>query len=346
MQYINLGQSNIKVSKICLGTMTYGEQTDEADAHLQLDYALSQGINFVDTAEMYPVPPSAKTYTRTETIIGNWLKHQKRDNVIIATKIASTGRDITWIRGGPLALDETNFREALHGSLQRLQTDYVDLYQIHWPARNQPMFGDWKFDNQNNYQTNSILEQLTALDKLVKEGKIRAIGVSNEHPWGVMEFLRLAREHNLPKIVSIQNAYSLVNRTFETSGLAEVCYREGIGLLPYSILAMGHLTGKYIKDPQIKGRLTIFPDFGGRYKKINSLPAVRAYCELAEKYNMSPLELAHCFCYNQAFINSTIIGARTLAQLKENVAIYEKSLSTEILKEIDEIHLRYPNPAP
>ena len=346
MKYKNLGLSDIKVSEICLGTMTFGEQTSVEDANSQLDYALANGINFLDTAELYPIPPIAKTYTDTETIIGNWLKNQNRDKVVIATKVAGTGRDLVWIRGGPKSMNEASIREAIEGSLKRLHTDYLDLYQLHWPARTVPKFGEWKFNDQEYGESDTILEQLQTLDKLVKEGKVRTIGLSNESPYGVMEFVRYARENNLPKVVTIQNAYGLLNRCFETGGLQEVCFHENIGLLPYSVLAMGYLTGKYIDNPNAVGRFTLFPNVFNRYEKINIQPAIKAYYDLAKKYNISLNALSHAFCFNQKFITSTIIGATNLDQLKENIATYNTQLSDEILAEIDEIHQRYPDPAP
>ena len=251
MEYRRLGNSDLEVSAVCLGTMTFGQQNTEAEAHAQLDYAFQHGVNFIDTAEMYPVPPRADTVTRTESIVGTWLKHQARDKVILATKVAGPRRNMQWIRSGPKALDRANIRAAVEGSLQRLQTDYIDLYQLHWPERNVPMFGQYQFDPQQEFDNGvqkswvPILEQLEVLGELVQEGKIRAIGVSNEQPWGVMEFLRLSREHALPRIAAIQNCYNLINRGFEF-GLAEISYRENVSLLAYSPLAFGHLSGKYL----------------------------------------------------------------------------------------------------
>ena len=223
-----LGRSDLTVPDVCLGTMTFGEQTSEADAHAQLDYALAAGVNFIDTAEMYAVPPRPETCGASESIVGRWLAGQPRDQIIVATKVAGPSRNLHWIRNGPPALDRANIRAAIEGSLQRLQTDYVDLYQLHWPERNQPMFGQWQFDPANERACTPIRAQLEALAELVREGKVRQIAVSNEHPWGIMEFIRLANEFGLPHIVSTQNAYHLMNRTFET-GLAEVCQREKVG---------------------------------------------------------------------------------------------------------------------
>lgn len=340
-----LGRSDLIVPEICLGTMTFGEQTAESDAHAQLDFALAAGVNFIDTAEMYAVPPRPETCGASETIVGNWLKHQQRDRVIVATKVAGPSRNLHWIRNGPPALDRANIRAAIEGSLQRLQTDYIDLYQLHWPERNQPMFGQWQFDPKNERESTPIRTQLEALAELVSEGKIRHVGVSNEHPWGIMEFTRLADELGLPRIVSTQNAYSLLNRTFET-GLAEVCYRQQVGLLVYSALAFGHLTGKYLANPTAPGRITQWPTFGQRYTKPNVIPAVHAYAELAQKQGLTPLQLALGFTRSRRFVSSTIIGASSLAQLKETLPAMQTTLSPEVLAEIDAIHLRYTNPAP
>lgn len=351
MEYRRLGASDLKVSAICLGTMTYGQQNNEAEAHAQLDYAIAQGINFIDTAEMYPVPPRAETVTRTETIVGNWLRKQPRDQVILGTKVAGPRRAMGWIRGGPRALDRANIREAVEGSLARLQTDYIDLYQLHWPERNVPMFGQYQFDpaqefdNGRERQWVPIREQLEALAELVAEGKIRYIGVSNEHPWGVMEFLRIAGEYGLPRIASIQNCYNLINRGFEF-GMAEIVYRENIGLLAYSPLAFGHLSGKYLADPHAPGRVTEFKGFAQRYEKPNVRPATAAYAELARKHGLSPAQLALSFVYRRWFVTSTITGATSMTQLQENIDAWEKPLPEDLIKEVEALHLRYMNPAP
>lgn len=345
MQNRPLGTSQLSIPPVCLGTMTYGQQTGEADAHAQLDLALERGINFIDTAEMYAVPPSAETCGATETIVGRWLKRQQRDRIILATKVAGPARAINWIRGGPPALDRANIHAALEGSLKRLQTDYVDLYQLHWPERNQPMFGGWQYDPSKERECTPIRAQLEALAELVKAGKVRYVGLSNEHPWGVMEFVRIAGEYGLPRVVSIQNAYHLMNRSFE-SGLAEVCHREHVGLLAYSPLAFGHLTGKYLDNPAASGRLTIWKDFGQRYTKPNVAPATAAYAELARRHGLTPTQLALAFVRSRWFVASTIVGASSLAQLEENLAALETPLSPEILAEIDALHLRYTNPAP
>lgn len=340
-----LGGSNLVVPDICLGTMTFGEQTSEADAHAQLDFGLAHGVNFIDTAEMYAVPPRAETYGTTETIVGRWLKGQVRDQIIVATKVAGPSRNLDWVRNGPSALDRANIRAAIEGSLRRLQTDYVDLYQLHWPERNQPMFGQWQYDPSKERECTPIRSQLEALAELVREGKVRYVGLSNEHAWGVMQFTQLADELGLPRVVSTQNAYSLLNRTFE-SGLAEVCHREQVGLLAYSPLAFGHLTGKYLADPGAAGRLTQWPAFGQRYTKPNVAPAVTAYVDLAKRYALSPTQLALGFVRSRWFVASTIIGTSSLAQLQETLPAMLTPLGNDILAEIDAIHLRYTNPAP
>jgi aryl-alcohol dehydrogenase-like predicted oxidoreductase len=340
-----LGSSDLVVPEVCLGTMTFGEQTAEADAHAQLDYALAAGINFIDTAEMYAVPPRAETCGASESIVGRWLAGQQRDKILLATKVAGPARNLSWIRNGPTAMDRANIRAAIEGSLQRLQTDYVDLYQLHWPERNQPMFGQWQFEPENERACTSIREQLEALGELVKEGKIRYIGVSNEHPWGIMQFAKLADELGLPRIVTTQNSYHLLNRTFET-GLAEVCHRERVGLLAYSPLAFGHLTGKYLNNPAATGRLTQWPSFGQRYTKPNVLPATTAYAELARQHGLTPTQLALGFVRSRWFVASTIIGASSLAQLKETLPATQTPMPAELLAAIDAIHLRYTNPAP
>lgn len=345
MEYRKLGGSELEVSSICLGTMTFGEQNDEASAHSQLDRAIEVGINFVDTAEMYAVPPRPETYGATEVIVGNWLARQPRDKIILATKIAGPARSLQWIRGGPPALDGANIREALEGSLRRLRTDYVDLYQLHWPERNQPMFGQWCYDPSKERDCTPVRAQLEALAGLVEQGKIRYVGLSNEHPWGVMEFVRLAEQYGLPRVVSIQNAYNLLNRVYEY-GLAEVCHRESVGLLAYSPLAFGHLSGKYLRDASASGRLTLFKNFGQRYTKENVTPAARAYAGIAERQGLSPATLALAWVYRRWCVASTIIGATTMDQLEENLAAWNVELSPETIEEIDAVHLRYTNPAP
>jgi aryl-alcohol dehydrogenase-like predicted oxidoreductase len=340
-----LGNSDLPIPDICLGTMTFGEQTSEADAHAQLDFALDAGVNFIDTAEMYAVPPRPETCGASESIVGNWLARQQRDKIILATKVTGPARSLDWIRNGPPALDRANIRAAIEGSLKRLQTDYIDIYQLHWPERNQPMFGLWQFEPKSERGATPIRDQLEALAELVREGKVRQVAVSNEHPWGIMQFTRLAEECGLPRIVSTQNAYNLMTRTFETA-MAETCYREKVGLLAYSPLAFGHLTGKYLANPAAPGRLTQWPAFGQRYTKPNVAPAVAAYVALAERHGLTPTQLALGFVNSRWFVSSTIIGTSSLAQLKETLPAVHTPLSAEILAEIDQIHLRYTNPAP
>jgi aryl-alcohol dehydrogenase-like predicted oxidoreductase len=345
MEYRRLGCSNLNVSAICLGTMTFGDQNTEAEAHAQLDFAIDNGINFIDTAEMYPVPPKAETCTRTETIIGNWLKNQPRDKIILGTKVAGPRRKMEWIRGGPASLDRTNIRAAVEGSLKRLQTDYIDLYQLHWPERNVPMFGQYQFDPTQEQEWVPIRAQLETLAELVEEGKIRYIGVSNEQAWGVMQFVKLADEYNLPRIASIQNCYNLINRGFEF-GMSEIVYRENISLLAYSPLAFGHLTGKYIDNPNAIGRVNQFSGFAQRYGKTNVVPACTAYAELARRHSLSPAQLALSFVMHRWFVSSTLVGATSMSQLAENLGAWEKPLSEDVLKEIEALHLLYMNPAP
>lgn len=343
MKYRQLGNSDLNVSEITLGTMTFGQQNTLDDACVQLDYALDHGINFIDTAEMYPVPAKPDTQGLTEEFVGKWLQGKTRDKLIIGTKVAGPARGMDWIRNGPESLDRSNILSAIEGSLKRLQTDYIDLYQIHWPARNVPMFGKSNYNPDFERPATSVEEQLTVLSELVKSGKVRHIGVSNETAWGVAEFLKVAERLGLQRIISIQNPYNLLNRTFET-GLHEMCYREQISLLAYSPLAFGLLSGKYIGNPRETGRMTLYPDFGQRYKKPNVPAAVAAYAQLASQYAISPAQMALAFIRSRPFVSSTIIGATTMAQLKENLDSIE--LSAEQLKGIEDIHLRCSNPAP
>lgn len=345
MRMNRLGGSDLQVSEVCLGTMTWGEQNSEAEAHAQLDYAVSRGINFIDAAEMYPVPPRAETQGRTETFLGSWLVRQPRDRVIVATKITPPGRGFGWIREGALALTRDHVAAAVEGSLKRLRTDYIDLYQIHWPERYVPSFGKAHYDPLQERPATPIREQLEALEVQVKAGKVRFIGLSNETPWGVMEFLRLAREYGLPRVASVQNAYNLLNRAFE-GPLAEVTRHEDVPLLAYSPLAFGHLSGKYLRGAQPEGaRLTLYPPFGQRYEKPNVPAASAAYAELAQSAGMSPAALALAFVRSRFFVASTIIGATTQAQLAEDVDSFNMELSPEVLAAIDELHFRFTNPA-
>lgn len=344
MKKNQLGSSDLEVSEICLGTMTFGEQNTESDAHTQLDMAIDYGVNFIDTAEMYPVAPRAETQGRTESYVGSWLKDQARDKLIVATKITGPSRGFEWIRGGP-SVTKAHINQAIEGSLKRLQTDYVDLYQIHWPDRYVPMFGSTSYDSKNEHNTTPIMAQLEALSALVDAGKVRYIGLSNETPWGVSEFNRCAKEVGLSQVVSIQNAYHLLNRTFE-AGLAETCRHEDVGLLAYSPLAFGHLSGKYLKNPQAKGRVTQFPQFTQRYSKINVPEALHAYALIAEHAGLTLTQLALAFVRSRWFTTSTIIGATSLEQLKENLGTVDVALSDDVLNQIEQVHQQYPNPAP
>ena len=343
MKYNRLGKSELQVSEIALGTMTFGQQNTLEEACAQLDHAVSQGVNFVDTAEMYPVPGRAETQGLTEEYVGKWLQNQVRDKIVLATKVTGPSRGFDWIRNGPLSIDRANIMSAIDTSLLRLQTDYVDLYQIHWPARNVPMFGKSKYDPGLEHPATSVEEQLSALSELVTSGKVRHIGVSNETPWGVAEFLKTSERLGLQRIVSIQNPYNLINRTFEL-GLHEMCHREQVSLLAYSPLAFGLLSGKYVKNPEASGRMTLFKNFGLRYVKPNVPQAVAAYANLAEESGVTPAQMALAFLRSRPFVASTIIGATTMSQLKENLS--DVKLNAEQLKAIDEIHLRFSNPAP
>jgi len=344
MEYRQLGDSELFVSALSLGTMTFGEQNSESDAHAQLDMAVARGVNFIDTAEMYPVPPRAETVHRTESCIGSWLKHRQRDKLIVASKITGPSRGFEWIRGGP-HINPEQIDAAIDASLERLQTDYLDLYQIHWPDRYVPMFGATGYDIAKEHDTVPIAEQLHALGDLVAAGKVRYIGLSNETPWGVHEFIHCAEALGLPKVVSIQNAYSLLNRTYE-SGLAEVCRHAEVGLLAYSPLAFGWLSGKYIADPEASGRITQFPGFGQRYSKPNVRPATEAYLKIANEAGMSLTQMALAFVRSRWFTTSVILGATDMTQLAENLDSAGLKLSPELLQEIEAVHLRYPDPAP
>lgn len=348
MKYNQLGNTNIKVSVICLGTMTYGEQNTEAEAHQQLDYALDQGVNFIDTVELYAIPPKAETYGLTETYIGNWLKKSsKRDQVILATKVAGPADGwLPHIRDEKTRrLDRKNIEQAIHDSLQRLQTDYVDLYQLHWPDRKTNYFGELGYTHVHDDNFVPIEETLHVLADLVQAGKIRHIGLSNETPWGVMQFLEIAERLNLPRVVSVQNPYSLLNRSYEV-GLAEISIREKAGLLAYSPLGFGVLSGKYLNNQKPAGaRLTLFPDYD-RYSNENAVAATQAYVELARNNNMEPAQMALAYINERDFITANIIGATSMDQLKSNIASADISLSHDVLAEIENIHTRYPNPSP
>jgi aryl-alcohol dehydrogenase-like predicted oxidoreductase len=342
-----LSDTGLDVSVLCLGTMTFGEQNSEQEAFAQLDLAVDAGINLIDTAEMYPIPPRADTMGQTEAIIGRWLAARGgRDRVVIASKVAGPGRDwLPYIRGGGNRLDRSHIHAAVDASLARLQTDTIDLYQVHWPDRQTNYFGQLGYTPTRDPDETPILETLTALGELVEAGKIRYIGVSNETPWGVMRFLELAREHGLPKIVSVQNPYSLLNRSFEV-GLAEISDRESVGLLAYSPLAFGVLSGKYLGGARPAGaRLTRFPGYD-RYSNPQALQATRDYVQLAQDAGLSPAQMALAYVHSRPFLTSNIIGATTLSQLRENIGAATLKLDDDLLDRIEAIHRRQPNPAP
>jgi aryl-alcohol dehydrogenase-like predicted oxidoreductase len=347
MNYRLLANSGIKVSQICLGTMTWGNQNSQREAFEQLDYALDQGINFIDTAELYPVPPEAETYGATETIIGNWLKKSgRREEIVLASKVCGPTAWCPHIRKGEAKLDCENIFSAIEGSLKRLQTDYLDLYQVHWPARKTNYFGQLGYEESADGHTTPIEETLAALGELVQQGKVRHIGISNETPWGVTQYLNSAREHHLPQIVSIQNPYSLLNRSFEI-GLAEVSHREQVGLLAYSPLGFGTLTGKYLNGQLPKmSRLSLFADRYSRYSNPEGVSATEKYVALACRYGITPSRMALAFVNSRPFVTSNIIGATTMAQLKENISSINVKLSDELLQNIEAVHTAQPNPCP
>lgn len=345
MTYNTLPNTNIKVSNICLGTMTFGQQNTMQDAHNQIDLALHNGVNFVDTAEMYPVPAAAETYSLTEDIIGHWIKKSgRRKDIVLATKIAGANRSMDYIRDD-MQYNEATIRLSVEKSLQRLQTDYIDLYQLHWPERKTNMFGQLGYKNENDNWHDNIFEVLQTIQKLIAEGKIRHFGLSNETPWGIMRFLYESEKHNLPKMVTLQNPYSLLNRSLEV-GISEVCYRENVGVLAYSPLAFGQLTGKFLNNQHpANSRLSLFPQFM-RYNSAQSLQAVALYNDIAKKHNLSLTQLSLAFLQQQKIVTSTIIGATTLTQLQENIDAFETILSSEILNEIDLVQKEFSNPAP
>ena len=348
MKYRKLGTTDLDVSVICLGTMTWGEQNSQKEAFEQMNYSIERGINFFDTAELYAVMPRKETYGKTEEIIGNWfLEKKNRDGVILATKIASKSDGLEWIRKGSkhLGFDKKNLNEAIDSSLKRLKTDYIDLYQLHWPERKVPLFGilDFEYDSTDN-DWNQIEEVLENLQLLVKAGKIRYVGVSNETPWGMMKFLEVAKEKNLPRMMSIQNVYSLVNRVFDIAN-SEVSIREKCGLLAYSPLAGGRLSGKYLNDNNPKNaRYTLWPRRFSRHHTSRGEIAIEKYVNLAKKYNIKPSTFANAFVNDRPFVTSNIIGATSMDQLKENIDSVNLTLSNEILDEIQDIHLSDPNP--
>jgi aryl-alcohol dehydrogenase-like predicted oxidoreductase len=352
MHTVTLGTSPLQVTPICLGTMTIGEQVDTALAHRILDRSLERGVNFLDTAEMYAVPAKADTYGATESIIGQWLASRPgaRQQVVLATKVAGPSRGMPWIRGEQSGLTRAEIIAACEGSLRRLQTDVIDLYQIHWPARNAPIFGQMGFDPTKNKPCASILEQLQALAQLVKDGKVRAVGLSNESPYGVHEFVRLAEQHGLPRVATVQNPYCLVNRSLE-NGLDETLHHLGVSLLAYSPLAFGLLTGKYdatgIHSPQApQGRMAIYDSMKQqRWGRDDALAAAKRYNTLAREHGLSPTQLALAFCYTKWQVASTIIGVTSLAQLDECLDAWGTTLSPELLASIDQIRWEMRDPA-
>ena len=345
MQYRKLGRTDIDVSVICLGTMTWGRQNTESDGHAQMDYAVSKGVNFFDTAEMYAVPPTAETYGKTETIIGTWFKaRQNRDKIILASKVAGPG--LPWVRGGKGRIDRVNIIEAIEGSLKRLQTDYIDLYQLHWTNRDDYNFQNhWGYAPKNYYPaiSDNFLEVLQTLDELVKAGKIRHVGVSNETAWGTMQYLKLAEQHNLPRMVSIQNEYSLLCRLFEPE-LYEVALAEKVGLLAWSPLATGMLSGKYLDGARPSGsRWSLLPGNKPRDTQ-QANDAVRAYIKVAQTHGLDVCQMALAFVNSRPFVTANIIGATSMEQLKSNINSIDITLSDGVLRDINKVRRQYPVP--
>jgi aryl-alcohol dehydrogenase-like predicted oxidoreductase len=345
MKYTTLPNTNIKISKICLGTMTFGQQNTEADGHAQMDYALEKGINFFDTAEMYSVPGRKETYGSTEKIIGTWFKKSgKREEIVLASKIAGPNPGLSYIREN-MDFSPASIALSLEKSLTRLQTDYIDVYQLHWPERKTNFFGQRGFKVQHDAWEDNIQNVLETLEGFIKAGKIKHIGLSNETPWGIMRFLEESKYQNLPRIKTVQNPYSLLNRLFE-NGSAEICIRENVGLLAYSPMAFGVLSGKFLTgESHPEARIKLFPQFS-RYNSAQSAEATRLYQEVAHKHGLTLTELALAFVTQQAFVTSTIIGATTMKQLKENIATIDVVLSDEILMEINAVQAVIPDPAP
>jgi len=347
MQYRLLGNSDIKVSQLCLGSMTFGAQNSKADAHNQLDLAVQNGINFIDTAELYPAPASAGTYALAEKYIGQWLTQQDRSKLVLATKIVGPApkKWIGYIRNGP-QLSPAHIEKALHDSLKRLNTDYIDLYQIHWPARNTNYFGKLGYEYGRDKHDYPIEETLQTLAKLKAAGKIRQLGVSNETPWGLHQYLAHAASHSLPAIASVQNPYCLLNRTYEI-GMAEFAHRSNIGLLAYSPLAGGSLSGKYSNNQQPEGaRLTLHRNYFYRYTTPRAVDAIDQYVQIANEHSLSPANMAMSFVVRQPFVISTIVGATTLKQLQENIDSLGTELGDEVIKAIQTVHNQQPNPCP
>ena len=349
MQLKALANTGILLPEICLGTMTFGEQNTQSDAFEQLEYALDQGLFFWDTAEMYPVPPKPETQGATETILGNWIAQRgKRDQLFIASKIAGPSQGGSHIRDGQTRFNAADIGSAIDGSLKRLQTDYIDLYQLHWPQRPTNFFGKLGYRNteaQNTDEITALEETLTALSHEIKNGRIRYIGLSNETPWGTLKFLHLAEKLGLEKFVSVQNPYNLLNRTYEI-GMSEIAYHENVGLLAYSPLAFGYLTGKFRHGARpANTRISLYSRFS-RYSNPQSEWATEQYAQLAEQHDLTLTQLSLAFIKQQFFVNSTIIGATNLDQLKENIQAFEIELSTDVLEGIEAIHRQQPNPAP
>src|SRR6476660_2804357 len=345
MKYRTLPGTALRVSEVCLGSMTWGEQNSEAEAHQQLDYAVARGVNFIDTAEMYPAPPVAATQGRTETYIGNWLARRPRNGLVIAGKVAGPGRR-DWIRQGRTDLTPEIIAEAVDASLARLQTDCIDLYQIHWPQRNVPMFGATAFDPDKKGEGPSIRDQVEGMAALIAAGKIRYYGLSNETAWGVCEFGRVAKELGVPGPVTLQNSYSLISRNVDND-LAEALFREKMSLLAYSPLAAGILSGKYLGGAKPDGaRFTLFDSLGIRFRKSMVPEAVDAYAGLAKRRGITLVQLSLGYVASRWFLGSSIIGATSMAQLKEDIAAAQFTLDAGTLEEIQQIQMRWPNPAP
>ena len=345
MKYRKLGITNLKVSVICLGTMTWGEQNTEKEGFEQMDYAVDRGVNFFDTAELYAIPPKKETYGKTEEIIGNWFKEKKnRSKVILATKIAGPG--LSWVRGGKNQYDKEKLNEAVNQSLKRLQTEYIDLYQLHWPERKTNFFGKLGYEHKNVDEWNNFEDILNSLDDIIKSGKVKYIGLSNETAWGLTKFLEISKTKNLPKIMSVQNPYNLLNRTYEI-GLAEVSIREKSGLLAYSPLASGIMSGKYRNGALPNGsRMKLFGDRFPRYKTKNAINAVEEYYKISKKHNLDLAQMSLKFCELQPFMTSVIIGATTMEQLKTDIESVNVNLNEDIIKEINEVQKLYTNPCP
>lgn len=344
MRYNTFPGTALAVSEVCLGTMTFGEQNSESEAHEQLDYALAHGINFIDTAEMYPVPPNGTTQGRTETFVGTWLERQERGKLVVASKVAGPGRR-DWIRNGRTDLTRDVIAEACGTSLQRLRTDYLDLFQIHWPQRNCAIFGAYEFDPAKEREGPSIREQVEGMAELIARGKIRHYGLSNETAWGIAQFHRVASELGVPGPITTQNAYSLVSRHVD-GDLAETLFRTGTRLLAHSPLGMGILTGKYAGDVKPEGaRFTRWDDFGVRFRKPIVHEAVAEYAKIAQRHGLSLVELALGYVRSRWYVGAIIVGATTLAQLAEDVTAAQLTLAPEVLADIARVHERYPNPA-